>query len=301
MMAGTCATARASEPAPADTDAPAPDASSASQLDPANTGAPANDPSAEATDAGTDGADAVPEPESPPAETSPAKDNTPAEISDDLLGADPVPAPPPRRPPAPAAESVSSQERLARYYQSLYRPEDNPGMARLTAHTHFLQLGAGNNELTGRAGGLRIGAGQNWNWIGYSVDASLLGGRILVGEDQYSEINVAFGGGPSLALGRLSLFGRGFVDLALGYDFLYAPARDSRFAVEDGVAGESAFAPHGPRLNLDLGLLTLDPGRRRYRHGVGISLGYQAFVGSLNGAQMPFTSVLSIGLVYWMG
>jgi hypothetical protein len=39
---------------------------------------------------------------------------------------------------------------------------------------------------------------------------------------------------------------------------------------------------------------------RRYNHGFGLSMGYQALLGSFRG-DLPMTSMLTIGLSYWMG
>ena len=96
-------------------------------------------------------------------------------------------------------------------------------------------------------------------------------------------------------LGRLALLQRGYLDLRVGYDFYYAPAR----ALTDDVVAES-ITPHGPRLQLNMGLM-VRPGRvGRFFHGVGATVGYQALVGAFSG-DLPFTSMLSFGLSYWMG
>jgi hypothetical protein len=59
------------------------------------------------------------------------------------------------------------------------------------------------------------------------------------------------------------------------------------------------LAPHGPRVNLNMGLLS-HSNYRRYIHGFGLSMGYQALVGTFRG-DLPFTHMLTIGLSYWMG
>ena len=39
---------------------------------------------------------------------------------------------------------------------------------------------------------------------------------------------------------------------------------------------------------------------RRFFHGLGLSMGYQALVGSFRG-ELPVTNMLTIGFSYWMG
>jgi hypothetical protein len=52
-------------------------------------------------------------------------------------------------------------------------------------------------------------------------------------------------------------------------------------------------------VQLNMGLLSL-ANHRRFIHGLGVSMGYQALVGSFRG-QLPFTHMLTVGLSYWMG
>ena len=127
------------------------------------------------------------------------------------------------------------------------------------------------------------------------------------GQVQTGTLNALIGVGPTVDLGRLALLGRGFLDLRLGYDFFYGVVnRIDDETVSQGndpgdvtVTKAKNLVPHGPRVRLDLGLLSLDT-HRRFFHGFGVSMGYQALVGSLNGG-MPPAHMLTIGLVYWMG
>ncbi len=56
----------------------------------------------------------------------------------------------------------------------------------------------------------------------------------------------------------------------------------------------------GPRLSLNMGLLGSSARARKLFHGFGLSLGYQALVGSVRG-DWPVTNMLQFGLVYWGG
>jgi hypothetical protein len=126
--------------------------------------------------------------------------------------------------------------------------------------------------------------------------------------DRVAEMNVLVGGGPTLNLGRLALLGRGYLDFRVGYDFFYgavnqrrdnptivAPQGDPNLRLEQA----ENLAPHGPRLQLNMGRLSVS-NYRRYIHGFGVSMGYQGLVGSFRG-DLPFTHMLTLGLSYWMG
>jgi hypothetical protein len=97
------------------------------------------------------------------------------------------------------------------------------------------------------------------------------------------------------------------VDFRIGYDIYYGAVNQARSGSallatqgEDGlrVVQTENLVPHGPRARLDLGLM--GAGNRRYFHGFGLSMGYQALVGSFRG-DLPPTSMLTLGLSYWMG
>ena len=87
----------------------------------------------------------------------------------------------------------------------------------------------------------------------------------------------------------------------VGYDILYAPTRQlDRVGQPDPNADVQARVPHGPRLNLNMGLMLYQAGSRRYFQGFGVTVGYQALVGSLGG-EMPFMHMLTFGVNYWLG
>lgn len=221
-------------------------------------------------------------------------------VPEDLLGAEPAPATaaPPRRPPAATpSESVSNDEKLKRYYNQKYRPESNPAMLRVAAHGLF--LAASGKDMAGRLGGAQVEVGQAWNRVGYGIGLAAYGGETLLGPNQYSVSYGMFGGGPTISLGRTALLARGYLDVSAGYDFFYMPAGDSFLAVRDGTMGESFFAPHGPRVRLDLGLIS-QRRDRKYRHGMGFSLGWQGLVSSLAGGDLAYSNVLMIGVSYMM-
>lgn len=243
----------------------------------------------------------VPEPAQPPSEAPQKPASTPAEtaqaIPEDLLGAEPAQTIPERRPPpADLPDSVDDEEKVRRYYQALYRPEDNPGLLRVSVHGLF--LAAGGKNLGGRLGGVQAEVGQSWNRVGYGIGVAAYGGDTLIGSQQYSQSYGMFGGGPTISLGRTGLLQHGYLDVTAGYDFFYMPATDSRFAVRDGAQGESFFVPHGPRVRLDLGLIGLGKRQRKLRHGMGISLGWQGLLSSLAGGRHSYGNVLMVGLSY---
>lgn len=192
---------------------------------------------------------------------------------------------------------ISEDEKLARYYSALYRPSDNPGRIFFATRALFTNQSAQNSAYFGRAGGVQLEVGQTWNKFGYGVAGSVYGGLIQLGSEAEAIGSVMVGGGPSLSLGRLALVRRGFIDLRAGYDFFYVPLQST------GISPDTprAIAPHGFRVSLDLGLLLRSGRGKKLRHGVGLSLGYQGFVGSLVGGRLPYTSSLMTGLSYFFG
>lgn len=192
---------------------------------------------------------------------------------------------------------VSEDEKLARYYSALYRPKGNPGRIFFATRALFTNQSANNSAYFGRAGGVQLEVGQTWNKFGYGIAGSVYGGLLQLGSEATAVGNVMVGGGPSLSLGRLALVRRGFVDLRAGYDFFYVPLQATGVAAD----APSAIAPHGFRVSLDLGLLLRSGRGKKLRHGVGLSLGYQGFVGSLVGTRLPYTSSLMTGLAYFFG
>lgn len=232
------------------------------------------------------------------------------EIAPNLLESDEPEAPAATPTPGPTRAKVEDDgaydAAVAAAYNALYRPADNPGRLNVTARLLFANAG-GNSKVGGRLGGLQADIGQSWNRFGYAATASLWAGRVVL-NDRVAEMNTLVGIGPTLNYGRTALVGKGFLDLRLGYDFYYgvvnqqrsgptvvAPQGDPNIALEQA----ENLLPHGPRAQLNLGLLGGNNYRKRF-HGFGMSMGYQGLVGSLRG-ELPFTHMLTIGLSYWMG
>ncbi len=273
---------------------------------PADPAVPEPPPSAEAAGA-SPAAETAPVREPPNAGQDPAAENS-ATIDPDLLAGD---TSEPEKTPTPAATRTVTQDNgayeraLNAAYEERYRPADNPGRLHLAARGLFANAG-GDGDIGGRMGGLQADIGQAWNRFGYALTASAWGGSILL-SDRVAEMNGMFGLGPTLTLGRAALQQRGMIDLRVGYDFMYsvvnqrsstativAPQDDGNFTIEQS----ENLLPHGPRVMLQLGLLS--PRSRNYNHGVGIVMGYQGLVGSLRG-ELPFTHMLVTGLQWWMG
>jgi hypothetical protein len=214
---------------------------------------------------------------------------------------------PPARDVEPTVEDEDARDAaLASEYKQRYRPEENPGRFNLGVRALFANAGGG-ERIGGRMGGVQVDAGMAWNYIGVALTGSLFGGRVFL-PDRVAEMNVLVGGGPTLNLGRMALLGRGYLDLRVGYDFFYgavnqrrddptvvAPQGDPDLRLEQA----ENLAPHGPRVQLNMGLLS-HANHRRFIHGFGFSMGYQALVGSFRG-DLPFTNMLTLGLSYWMG
>jgi hypothetical protein len=198
-------------------------------------------------------------------------------------------------------DGIGRDEKLRRYYAALYRPAHNPGRFNLGAAALFAAAGAREQRLGGRMGGLAVDAGQSFNSVGWALTASAFVGQTHFGAGQVYEFDAMVGIGPTLGLGRLSLIRNGFLDARIGYDFFYAPTRISSIGHTQGVSSRpDALAPHGPRLRINTGLLLHRPGSARFRHGLGVSFGYQALVGGLTGS-FPFSNVLFVGVSYYLG
>ncbi len=240
------------------------------------------------------GSAAAPSPSGSPATTSTATDPTSATTTASAEPPTPDPIAPaaimaPSNPdPAPAergqrsaperesvdpidqVESEEDAEQAALFFHSLYRPDDNPGRFNAVFRTNYTILGSNDHHLSGRFFGLSADIGQSWNTMGYALSLHA-------------------------NLGSLDLLQRGYLDLRVGYDFYYAPGR----SIDPEIAATS-LAPHGPRLQLNMGLMVSPKRQRRFFHGVGATVGYQALVGAFSG-DLPFTSVLTFGLSHWMG
>jgi hypothetical protein len=243
----------------------------------------------------------------------PAEPATPA-ISADLLDAAPATTPATTAAPSTTvtavpeapSEELTPNEAITQAYSPKFRPKANPGKLNVTARLLFVNAGA-KNAAGGRFGGASADVGQSWNGFGYALTASAYAGRFALTESGAAEVNALFGAGPTIGLGRRALLGRGFLDLRAGYDVFYGVVnqRDASTTVRpqssDGVVLNPTrnLIPHGPRVRVDLGLVALDDSRR-FWHGFGLSMGYQALVGSVRG-EMPVTHMLSLGLSYWMG
>ena len=239
----------------------------------------------------------------------PANHQDATAVEPTLLAGDDAQAPPsPDMSPRVSSAVPPADAALARAYEQRFRPAHNPVRFNLGVRALFANAG-GNKRTGGRLGGAQVDIGQTWNRAGYAVTASAWGGRVFLPRETGAEMNALFGLGPTVALGRLALLGRGFLDLRLGYDFLYGVVNERR-ANATVVAPQSDpdavrliqtdnLMPHGPRLALQMGLLSGDSSRRFF-HGFGVSMGYQALVHSFRG-ELPFTHMLTIGIAYWMG
>lgn len=252
--------------------------------------APAPDPAAAAG-----GPESVLQPEA----TTPAP-ATPG-LAEQLLGPS-VNQHPTTRPTGPVPTEAESAEQedaaIAAMYRSLYRPANNPGRLNISARVIYGLLGSADGTFSGRLGGLTGDIGQSFNKIGYALTLVAQFGNLEHSTtDRLTRSIALVGGGPTLSLGRLGLIQRGMLDLRLGYDFLVAPTR----VIADGVATSDGIrVPHGPRLALNMGLLT-NPGRaRKLFHAFGLTIGYQALVHDLKG-ELPFSNVLQFGMFWWGG
>lgn len=252
-----------------------------------------------AVEAATFEPEAAPEPE-PPTDT---------DIDPELLEGDGEEAkrPPPRALRPHVVDPEAEQAALRRKYQEQFRPADNPGRLALGVRTLFANAGGG-DRVGGRMGGVQIDLGQNFNRFGYAITGQAWGGRVFLDQETDAEMNAMFGAGPTLNLGRLALQGQGFLDLRVGYDFFYGVVNEQRddptvlapqADPDIQFAQTENLAPHGPRAQLNMGLL-LGRTKRGHWHGLGVSAGYQGLVHSFRG-ELPYTHMLTLGLSYWMG
>lgn len=273
-------------------------------------------------------APAVPEPAAPTTETpapptEPSTEPVPSEVTAPASEPAPVPAVDPSlldakdpddagagtaRPVATEPAGRSPEEQLAAMedaYALRYRPASNPVRLNIAGRVMFANI-SGHDRVNGRMGGASVDVGPSWNRVGVSGTLTGWGGRVLLPPATGGELNALVGGGLTLSLGRLALLSHGFLDLRIGYDVYYGAVNQARsgsgaLATADGqlrAVPTESLLPHGPRARLDLGLV--GAGNRTYFHGFGLSMGYQALVGSFRG-DLPMTSMLTIGLSYWMG
>ncbi len=188
-------------------------------------------------------------------------------------------------------------ERVRAYYRALYRPPDNPLSLGATARGIFTLLDGNDDETSGRVGGVSGDFWLRWNHVGVGLSAFVLGGQVAVGEERVTNASVLTGGGPSIGLGRLSLIGRGFLDLSLGYDFAVMPG--TKQTSPGAPSTQVTFAPHGPRARVDFGLVAPSKRTKRRFNGFGASLGFQYLVGDLTGSGFSPSAMLSLGLCYY--
>lgn len=306
-------------PSPAATPAPTPAPTSPAVQRPTTT--PASPPTSTSTAPTTDPTPtAQPTQPAPAGTTPPPPDPAAASGSPDAaLQPDPAPAPaspgmaesllgpsvnqhPTTRPTTKVMteeESIEADDAAAAaLYRDLYRPQKNPGRLNISARLLYGILGSPDNTLSGRLGGLTADIGQSFNKFGYALTVVAQFGSVThsIPGRQTQSIGM-FGGGPTLSLGRLGMIQRGMLDVRVGYDFLIAPTR----LITDGVAtGDGIRVPHGPRVALNMMLLTNAARQRRLFHAFGFTIGYQALVHDFKG-QLPFANVLQFGMVYWGG
>jgi len=224
-------------------------------------------------------------------------------VTSDLLAAEPAESLPPPAVVVPTEEEAADAYDLAiaRELNERFRPASNPGRLNVVARLMFANAG-GNGKAGGRLGGLQVDVGQSWNFIGYAATVNVWLGRVYF-DDYGAEVNALVGGGPTLNLGRLALLGRGYLDLRIGYDFLYGPVEQRETMTQDAPPSNPPdfVAPHGPRVQLNLGLLAQNALARKFFQGFGATLGYQGLVGNFGGGDLPYTHMLTIGISYWLG
>ena len=200
--------------------------------------------------------------------------------------------------PDPNRSNVDHNERMRNYYKDIYRPAHNPSRVYFAARAAFALAGTSDTGGGGRMGMGNIEVGQTWNYIGWAIGPTLMAGSLTFGEQGIEQFGgILVGGGPSIGLGRLSLLGRGYLDLRLGYNFFYAPIASTRAELSD----PPDASPHGPKVQVDVGLLLHDSESRRFRHGLGANIGYQALVHSFTGDGYPRINAFTIGLGYFFG
>jgi hypothetical protein len=222
----------------------------------------------------------------------------PPGLAEQLLGPS-VNQHPEKRPAKPVlseAEAAAAEDAaIAAVYRELYRPRHNPGRFHLVARAQYTMGSSFDGTLSGRTGGAQLDIGQSFNFIGYAATLRGEGGVIDFGPTGRSQMTALLGGGPTLSLGRLGMLQRGYIDLRVGYDFFYAPARER--LLEGGAARLPGLAPHGPRVQLNMGLLISPDRARKLFHGVGFGIGYQVLAGSFRG-DLPPSQFLQFGVHY---
>lgn len=192
---------------------------------------------------------------------------------------------------------VDRSERLRNYYARIYRPPHNPSRLWFAARGAYALAGTAERTGGGRLGFANVEVGQTWNYVGYGIGGTVLAGDLTFGDDGVEKFGgVLVGGGPSLGLGRLTLFGRGYLDFRVGYNFFYAPISTTRPELSD----PPDAAPHGPKVQVDVGLLLHDSESRRFRHGLGATLGWQMLVHTFVG-EYPRVNSFVVGLGYFFG
>ena len=220
-------------------------------------------------------------------------------LAEQLLGPS-VNQHPERRPTAPVpteSEAAAAEDAaMTALYRDLYRPRNNPGRLHIIARAQYSLGSSFDGTLSGRTGGAAVDVGQSFNFIGYALTLRAEGGSIDFGPNALMQITGLLGGGPTLGLGRLGMMRNGYLDFRVGYDVLFAPARQR--ALDYTYSRVPAYVPHGPRANLNMGLLISPRGKPRMFHGLGLSIGYQVLVGSFRG-DLPPSQFLSIGIQYW--
>ena len=229
-----------------------------------------------------------------PPESDPA--DAPEDLSN-LLGSEEPETPTPRVRIASDRDQVDHSERMRNYYAKTYRPAHNPPRVYFAARGAFAMAGTSEGTGGGRMASANVEAGQTWNYLGYGIGATVYGGGLTFGEDGVAKFGgVLIGAGPSLGLGRLSLLGRGYLDLRVGYNFFYAPISSTRPELID----PPNAAPHGPKIQVDIGMLLHDSERRRFRHGLGATIGWQMLVHTFVG-EYPRLNTFNLGLGYFFG
>lgn len=243
------------------------------------------------------------DPSSPPTEPGaepgalPSADQPEEQDLSNLLDSDEPLAEAPRVRVSDDRSRVDRSERMRNYYARIYRPAENPSRIYFGARGAYALAGTSDGHGGGRMGFANVELGQTWNYIGYGIGGTLLAGGLTFGEDGVEKFGgVLVGGGPSVGLGRLGLFGRGYLDLRVGYNFFYAPVSSTRPELSD----PPNAAPHGPKVQVDVGLLLHDSESRRFRHGLGATLGWQMLVHTFTG-EYPRVNTFVVGFGYFFG
>lgn len=219
--------------------------------------------------------------------------------------------------PAPSARTVEydmedpeqAAAQLRAAYANRYRNDNLGARLNITGRVQFANVGSARSTgVGGRLGGGSVDVGAAWNHFSLAGTAAAWGGRVYLPAETGAELNAMFGGGPTLGYGRIALLGHGFFDVRLGYHMYYGVvgARRGGTAVVASQGGDTPVVltqtenvtPHGPRVRVDMGLLS-QANRKRF-HAFGLSMGYQGLVHSFRG-NLPVTHMLTLGIAYWMG